>query len=172
MNVKLLLNPRQSSEISQPDYWHTCPRLEMLEAVWSLSWSQSAGGFPQSPFWWQMPAAAQGNWHRCQFVLEVAVKVTRTSVSVSWNALSWELVIWHKIQNQKIASTPNNAKIKPREGGKGRLFHTMEASLLGWYFSGVTNISTVPVVCKHTLCLAPKLPCHLSLPPCFPPPRN
>lgn len=130
MDFKLLLNPRQSSEISHPDYWHTCPRMEMLEAVQSLRWSQSAGGFPQSPFWWQMPAAARGNWLCCPFVLEVAVKVTRTSVSVSWNALSWELVIWHKFQNQKIASTPNNTQIKPREEGKGSSFHIMEASLL------------------------------------------
>ena len=109
----LPLNPRQSSEIGHSDCWHTCPGLEMLEAV-----GQSTGGCPQSPIWWQAPAAAQGNWHLCPFVLEVAVKVTRASVSLSWNALSWELVIWQKFQNQKNTSTPNNSEIKPGEGGR------------------------------------------------------
>lgn len=85
----------------------------MLEAV-----GQSTGGCPESPIWWQAPAATQGNWHLCLFVLEVAVKVTRASVSLSWNALSWELVIWQKFQNQKNTSTPNNSEIKPGEGGR------------------------------------------------------
>lgn len=33
IHFKLFLDPRQSSEINHPDYWHTCPRMEMLEAV-------------------------------------------------------------------------------------------------------------------------------------------
>jgi len=45
-HLKLLLNPRQTSETGRPDCWHTCPWLEMLEAAGSLSYSQSAGGSP------------------------------------------------------------------------------------------------------------------------------